>query len=238
MIDQLEHDVRAVFAEDAAAAPVATDLAAAARRRVWRHRSVRAAWVAVPLAAASAVVVAVTTGALSLGGEPADDLVVAPTKRVESAEPLPEPSTDPNAITGSGGLQSPVDSVALCLQYTPETLGDAGFAFDGTVSSIESAPGLELAPGAILPQATVTFTAHEWFRAGAKPSITVTMTPPDGHGWMEDYAVPKYGVGTRLLVSGFSRARGAPLDDPVASGCSFTRYYDDATAAEWRAVFE
>ena len=45
--------------------------------------------------------------------------------------------------------------------------------------------------------------------------------------------VPAYQIGTRLLVSGTPRWGGAPLADPIAWGCGFTRYYSRATAAEW-----
>lgn len=200
------------------------------------RRKARAVWVAVPLVAALASVGAVATGALSFGGVLADDPVVAPTQSVESAEPLPEPSTDPNAITGSGGLQSPADSMTQCVHYAPETLDDADFAFDGTVFSIGPAPGFELAPGVVLPKVTVTFTVHEWFRGGSESSMTATMTPPDGGLLLEDMAPPVYRVGTRLLVSGGS-PWGETLNDPFVKDCQFTRYYDDATAAEWRAVF-
>jgi hypothetical protein len=41
-------------------------------------------------------------------------------------------------------------------------------------------------------------------------------------------------MGSRLLVSGEPRWGGTPLEDPIAWGCGFTRYYDSGTAKSWK----
>lgn len=47
-----------------------------------------------------------------------------------------------------------------------------------------------------------------------------------------------YGLGSRLLVSGEPRWGGTALEDAIAWGCAFTRYYDPATANSWRRALD
>jgi hypothetical protein len=44
--------------------------------------------------------------------------------------------------------------------------------------------------------------------------------------------------GARLLVVGEPRWGGAPLDDPIAGWCGFTRPRTEAAAADWERAFE
>jgi hypothetical protein len=119
---------------------------------------------------------------------------------------------------------------SCAFSYSRRTLGGLAFAFDGTVAAvggpISRGPRLQIAGAA------VTFHVHEWFRGGAGDSVRIGMESPDA----ED-GPPAYQVGTRLLVGGQPLFGKAPLDDPVAWGCGFTRYYDADTAQAWREVF-
>ncbi|MDP9405582.1 MAG: hypothetical protein M3O86_03130 [Actinomycetota bacterium] len=123
----------------------------------------------------------------------------------------------------------PASGSASCVEeYSPEGVANRAFAFDGVVTSI--GPGQSNRGGdGSLDLAAVTFALNEWFSGGTSPTVTVDMERvplPEGD--------PSYGVGSRLLVSGEPRWGGAPLDDPIAWGCEFTRYYDAPTADAWR----
>jgi hypothetical protein len=117
--------------------------------------------------------------------------------------------------------------------YSPEAVAGRGFAFDGTVTEI--GPAGSNRPGVELDLSAVTFRVHTWFRGGTGDTVTVDMDSP-GLVSSAGPAVPPYDVGTRLLVSGEPRWGGAPLDDPIAWSCGFTRPYDPRTAAEWAAA--
>jgi hypothetical protein len=118
-----------------------------------------------------------------------------------------------------------------CLeQYDPQTLAQRGFALDGTVASIgENSSPADVAD----PYVPVTLTVQRWFRGGEGTTVTVAMFPPDA---VSSAGNTTYSVGSRLLVSG--ERRGAPPrpDELVAWACGFTRWYDQATAAEWETA--
>ncbi len=146
-----------------------------------------------------------------------------------SAPRTPAPSTDaptdapvPSLPGGRAGPTRPGPSVVphrdqgvtrsgpVALR-APCERGVPGFAFDGTVTGIDGGQ--------------VTFEVHETFGETDLPATTVvTLGAPVSPGPSE--TSPSYSVGTRLLVSG---------DDGTAWGCGATRYYDEATAAEWRS---
>jgi hypothetical protein len=65
--------------------------------------------------------------------------------------------------------------------YSSFSLGQRGFAFDGTVTSIDDEDGGIFA--------TVTFRVHRWFRYGARDHVVASMLPAG------------YRVGDRMLVS-------------------------------------
>jgi hypothetical protein len=219
MTEQLEQDLRVLFAEDADRAPDPTGLASGVRRRVRRRRQVRLAWGAGALAAASVVTFAVVQG-----GQPGEKPNAGP----------PDPTTSQSPFQGKGALP---DGGALCVeQYSAAAVTGRAFAFDGTVTEI--GPGTSDRKGAELGYAGVTFTVHEWFSGGSGPAVTVDMASPDGNVISSVEQAPGYEVGTRLLVSGEPRWGGAPLDDAIAWGCGFTRYYDEETADRWRAAFD
>jgi hypothetical protein len=217
MTEQLEHELRQVFAEDAEGASEAVALAEHAQRRVRRHRQAQLAWGAGLLMAASVAGVAV------LGGVgPSHSPVVPP-----SAEPS---ITDrPPAPGPTGPL--PDSGLASCaFAYSPETLAERAFAFDGTVVSI--GPGRTDRPGVELGLVGTTFEVHEWYAGGSGTTVTVVMPSPGSRRSMSE-SPPAYEIGSRLLLSGEHRWGGATMDDALAWGCGFTRYYDEATAATW-----
>jgi len=218
MTEQLEHDLRVLFAEDADRAPDATGLVSQVRRKVRRRRRVRVAWGAGALAAASVAAFAVYV-------ESQNDVELMP-EVIERQQPP--------VIDGAGPLDDGMD--ASCVeQYSPDAVAGRAFAFDGTVTDIGA--GTTDRDEAVLDLAAVTFTVNEWFAGGSDPTITVDMTSPDA-GVRSDGETPTYGVGTRLLVTGEPRWGGPPLDDAIAWGCDFTRYYDEETADRWRAAFD
>jgi hypothetical protein len=216
MTEQLEQRLRDILADDAQHAPADRDLRAGAMRQVRRHRRVRL--VATTGCIAAITSVAVLASVLFGSG----DRAVQPTARSTGS---------PAVSTPRGAL--PVGIEASCAsEYSTKTLAGQAFAFDGTVTAI-GAPQTNRDGGGVLPLVSASFAVHEWFRGGSGQTVTVDIAQPRS---TED-GPPSYAVGTRLLVSGQPRWGGAPLDDPIAWGCGFTRYYDSATAATWQTAF-
>lgn len=158
---------------------------------------------------------------LGMAAAAAAAALVVPTV-LDSGQTEPPPRT---AIQGTGPVEVGMGSCVE--QYDPATLTGRSFAFDGTVRAIGP-------DGGHLDYASVTFTVNEWFRGGPEPEVTVALPPPDVP---TSAGGPAYGTGTRLLVSGEPASGGAPLDEPLGWLCGFTRYYDAATAQQWRTAF-
>ncbi len=210
MTEQLETHLRAIYAQDAERAPVADRVVRHASGLARHRQRVRTVW------AGAAVVAGTTAAMLALGG---------PSQAPGPVDPVP-------AITGEGAV--PDSGMAMCAESydVGDPVTGRDFAFDGTVTAIgpaqtsrgEAEPGL----------ASVTFAVTQWYAGGSGETVTVDVNAPQ----LETMdGPPAYGVGTRLLVSGEPRWGGAPLDDPIAWGCGFTRYYDDATASDWAKAF-
>ncbi|MEU4469943.1 hypothetical protein [Micromonospora sp. NPDC023888] len=147
-------------------------------------------------------------------------------------------ATDGDNPTKDRSGPLPDSGAASCVEvFTPETLASRAFAFDGVVATIGPArtnrPGVDR-----LDLVGVTFTVGEWFSAGTASRVTVDMAPPvTGTHDPTAETFTSYAVGSRLLVSGGPRQPrpgGSPLDDAIAWGCGFTRYYDQSTAQSWR----
>jgi hypothetical protein len=133
--------------------------------------------------------------------------------------------------------QSVVSQGASCVEeYSPRTLRNRAFAFDGTVISIElrTDPKLEVEDEEDSRIPWVTFSVHRWYRGGSGDDVGV---------WLENLNIETSAgtvtaePGTRLLVTGEPRRGGAPLDDAIAWGCGFTRPYTAEAAEEWEAAF-
>lgn len=224
-------------------APTAQLLRAGRRAR---HRRTAGATLAVAagmaVLAGGAVTVAELTG--GDGGVPAP-MVVAEDPR-DGAPALPRPEQDAGSAAGSAMAQLPenptadrtgplADGVAAscAVQYSADAVRNRDFAFDGVVVGI--GPSVTERSGTLGPElAGVTFTVQEWFSGGQGAAVTVDLPAPTGGASSSSVDGPVYGLGSRLLVSGAARWDGAPLEDPIAWTCGFTRYYDEVTAASWR----
>ncbi len=211
----LEDTVRSVFEEDAQAAPDGTDVVRRVIERARRRERTRRVGITVGLAAAATAVVVVVPSLVGGRDGPADRSTIG-----QPTDTVTEGSTGP--LFGSG-------RESCVAEYSPGTVMDLAFAFDGTVVAI--GPGFTDRPGkGRLGYAGVTFEVHEWFRGGDEATITIDLQPPGAAGEER----PAYAVGTRLLVSGAHRWGGATDADLLGWGCGFTRYHDPATADAWR----
>ena len=175
--------------------------------------------------------VAIAVSVLVVGaGVSYDQLLGGAPGSVPTAGPTAGPSAGPTGPVGSAAVTS------CAFEYGPDTLAAQAFAFDGEVTALgESVSNRD--DSGDLDLVGVTFRVHRWFAGGSGGTVTVDMDPPT-RSWsgVSEWG-PSYGVGTRLLVSGQPRWGGAPLEQPIAWACGFTRYHDEATAAEWAAAF-
>jgi hypothetical protein len=167
------------------------------------------------VASVAAIVVTLTLAACSDDGD--------------AGEASPTPTTGPatSVPIGAGAAASCVET------YSSGALAGRAFAFDGTVTNIGTVENLLYVE--------VTFEVNEWFKGDGPPEVIVEMFPPAGAASATTSAVTSagsadYAVGSRLLVAGEPRWGGAPLEDPIAWYCGFTRTYDDTTASDWRAA--
>ncbi len=235
MTEQLERDLRLLFAEDAEQAPPAAGLAERARWRARRRRNVRVAWGAGALVAASGVTVALL-GSLGTTDDPSDARPVAAAPSSDPDTPSEESGGSEPSLESGGesaaeaGALPGSDALAMCKSSSPEFVARLDVAFDGTVTAIgETRPDR---PGRTGPQVVTTFAVNEWFRGGSAATITVEV-PVLAEQFERGPAVE---VGTRLLVSG-TRPYVPKNYEVHVWGCGFSRYYDEATADAWRAAF-
>lgn len=215
MNQSTERELRELFAADAADAPDELAVAAAAVRRVHRRRRTRT----VAAATTAVIIAAGGYGVYRPGATPRAEPPVAPAPAAD----LPA-GVKPGDPLVFGAAQSCVKA------YSPETLAENAFAFDGTVTGIGPAR-TERSPQPVpLDLRSVTFQVHTWFKGGSAGTAAVDMASPAATGTT---GAPAYQIGTRLLVSGMPRWGGAPLADAIAWGCGFTRYYSPSMAAAW-----
>ena len=157
------------LAQSTMEAPMTTPEPAAGTRRTWF------------LTAAAAVLVA----ALGVGGWSAlsgDDNRADQVAREKTVTTLTVPNPDP---------------AAMCMQLTPETVGQMQMAFDGTVSSIE---GEE-----------VTLDVTKWYVGGDTDQVKLVQNSPDAMIALEgDIQLEQ---GQRYLVT---------AHDGQINGCGFT----------------
>lgn len=219
-----------------------SELLRAGRRA--RRRRTAGATLAVAAGVAVAVGGAVTFANPFDGAEPAP-MVVAE-EPLPDAPGLPGGTGPADPLAGSSMAPLPPDPTAdrtgpladgaaasCAVEYSPDAVRERDFAFDGVVLAI--GPGGTDRSGTPGPDLVgVTFAVQEWFSGGDGATVTVDLPPPATDGAPSSVDGPVYGPGSRLLVSGESRWNGAPLEEPVAWTCGFTRYFDEATAASWR----
>ncbi|MEV6416955.1 hypothetical protein [Kribbella sp. NPDC051718] len=119
-------------------------------------------------------------------------------------------------------------SASCAFSYSLETLKQRRFAFDGTVQAINR-PGAGYSQVYRQHYALVTFQVNEWFKPGGGGTTAVLLSAPTGSpvGGNYAYGFP-FQVGTRLLITG---------DQDAAFTCGFSRFYDKASAREWRKAF-
>ena len=117
-------------------------------------------------------------------------------------------------------------SPSCAFTYSPSTLAERTWAFDGTLVSSGATEDSHLGQ---VPSAT--FAVNHWYRGGSGNQVTVQFEV----GAISEY-VPNVEVGERLLVAGESRWGGEPLDDPVAWGCGFTQPWAADTATSWTSA--
>ncbi len=134
------------------------------------------------------------------------------------------------------GPLSVAQAVRCVERYSAATLVHRAFAFDGVVTDIGSA-GSNRPDRGQLELVGVTFAVSEWFSDGSASTVTVDMQSPVRGAPGVPEGIPSYAVGSRLLVSGEPRWGGEPLEDAIAWGCDFTRYYDPVTAESWSRAF-
>jgi hypothetical protein len=155
-------------------------------------------------AAAAATLAGIALVVVVVGRGPAPDPGIA----VASASPGTQiAAASPSPLLPVGPVS------AFCMErYSPQTLADRSFSFDGTVARIA---GDE-----------VTFRVGHWFKGAAGDPITLTATGMTGTA-ITSAGGPHLAVGERYLVAG---------EDHFAWACGFTQPYDAAVAAEWAAA--
>ena len=150
------------------------------------------------------------------------------------AEEDPPPRTQaPVEAETSASSTTSTDIAASCVEvYSPETLANRSFAFDGTVASIETRTDPKL-PAGEREVPWVWFVVHKWFEGGSGETVGIWM---DGVNIETSAGTTSVQEGTRLLVAGEPRWGGDPLDDPLAWTCGFTQPWSEDAAAEWEAA--
>jgi len=187
------------------------------------------------------LVVPLLTALLLVGGcssdEPGDaagdDVTPSPTMSESSREPELQPPADDQHVAPARGPVS-FSATASCVEdYSPEAMTGRAFAFAGTVTEIGESV-TDRGDSGDLGYSGVTFQVEEWFVGDGPATFTVDMGAPTKSRMSE--SAPSYFVGSRLLVSGEDRWGEGGLEDPIAWGCGFTRYFDESTSAAWRSA--
>lgn len=222
-----EQQLRDLFATDAAAVPERLDLAAGARHRVRRRRQIQAAWTS----AAAVIAVVVVGGVLGLDRPASQPQALSPSSALTERSPMS--STGLPAQVAPGAPLADVNGGSCAKDYSPVTLAQNAFAFDGIVASIGSVLTDQRSTAGLPTLLAVTFHVNVWFKGGSDSTVVVYMTRPSRIASGGDETVPSYAIGSRLLVTGMPIWGGEALDKPVAWGCGFTRYYSQEMATEW-----
>lgn len=124
-----------------------------------------------------------------------------------------------------GGVPVGSDAMASCLAFDEATLAQQGFAFDGTVKSIDVTEGTE--DGLEATEVLVTFEVHRWFKGGEGAEATYR-----GDGLVGETSLaltgPGLEEGQRYLISG---------SEVWVWGCGYSLTYDSDLADRWAEIF-
>ena len=114
------------------------------------------------------------------------------------------------SVGGAAPSQQPGSGIGSCVEtYSPTTLAERDFAFDGTVTAIEGE--------------RATFAVNERFKGELADSVTLRAAGMTGSSITSGGGL-SLAIGNRYLVAG---------DDEFAWACGFTQPYDAAVAAAW-----
>ena len=142
------------------------------------------------------------------------------------------PNGSPDAKPEQRSVQASSSAASCVARFSPETLRDRAFAFDGTVELVEMRedPKLPLQEGQLPNLVWTTFKVNKWFNGGEPSGESSTIQI-----WVDPHApggVWPLEVGDRLLAAGEYRW-GQPPEDPLAWGCGFTQPYTPKAAVHW-----
>ena len=161
------------------------------------------------VAAAALLLVGGIVGAVLLAG--------GDSTREVTDEALPDPSETPVDDSGSGTDPGATSSATSCVElYSPETLPNRDYAFDGTVSSVDGGD--------------ITFTVHEAFSGPddlRAEGATITLDHQGNAGMLFSPDGPALEPGTRVLAAG---------DGGFLWSCGFTQLHTEELAHEWRSA--
>ncbi len=146
---------------------------------------------------------------------------------------------------GQAGIspgQGSVSSGSCVEVYSPETLKNRSFAFDGTITAIEPRPDPAMAGDGEEDVPTMpwaTFKVNRWYKGGSGGEAGVWLQGVQTGG--ADAPVTSGGsitaeVGTRLLVAGEPIGVGDAPEQWIAWLCGFTQPYTPEAAAAWESA--
>lgn len=130
----------------------------------------------------------------------------------------PKPVSDASWLVG--------ETVGSCVeQYSPQTLPNREWAFEGVIAAVESpvdSPAEPTSEEAGMGTTTVTFDVERWFWGGTGDTVSLrTYAAPSSAGEVEG------SVGAHLLASG---------DAEFLWGCGFTQPFSDGVLQEFRSA--
>ena len=147
----------------------------------------------------------------------------------------PTPAVSRPTASAPRYLDGGAVSSSCAYSYTPQQLKKQPFAFDGTVVSI-ARPGTAYPNYLRQDYSVVTFKVGEWFKSagGTQTHVLLQGTIPPGpdNDYVDGFP---YTVGSRLLITGAVLDNiSSSLVNEIAWNCHFSRFYDVASAREWR----
>ena len=118
-----------------------------------------------------------------------------------------------------------VRSIGDCATvYSPDTLTQRGWAFDGTITNFGTEATGRRAR-------TATFDVHRWFRGDRTDTVTVRFDFPTVN--LDSAPARDATVGQRFLVTGGTAPASDGQAPLIAYGCGYTQPWGEATAELW-----